>query len=307
MSYLNPDQFQCLQGGCPLSCCCGWRIGLDEATEQHWRETEPSLSANWFGALECRGEPEFQVCLLAQTPQGCCRLMDTDGLCGPHKAKGIDYKPETCRRFPTIDLPGTRQSLSLACPEAGRQLLENDLDLQAVEPSWRRFSQLRDFANGLFVDWHEVDSGAADKLWQWLQASLPEAVWQAGDRPVPRTASDLASAMSDIDQYEKEILSRYFQQSALHLGLPHKPYAGDSAASVTQLSVLLLALLIVLVRYQEQGIKLSTAQTGLIIAHLERQWGHPSSGLALLQQEPWLAQLDWREPLLALLVETLDV
>lgn len=308
MSYLNPEQFDCLQGECPLSCCCGWRIGLDEATEQRWQATDKALSDSWFGALDCRGEPEFQVCLLGQSPQGCCKLMDDDGLCQPHKAMGIDYKPETCRRFPQLDLPSGQHSLSLACPEVGRLLLEGHHALEPPESSWHHFSQLRAFADKLFVDWHEEDGQAAGKLWQFVQSSIPESVWQATDAPVNcGELPDPVGAYSVISEHERNILSRYFYQLALHLGLPHKPYAGDASASVTQLSVLLSALLMILGRYRQQGVELNNGQTGLIIAYLERQWGHPSSGLELLRLQPWLAQLDWREPTLSLLVENLDV
>lgn len=302
---LNFQNFNCLQGKCPLSCCCGWRIGLDEETEARWRALDQKLNQSWFAALDCVGPEGFQVCLLGQDEAGCCHLMDENGLCIPHRQQGETYKPETCRRFPMITIPATSQSsLSLACPEVGRLLLEGNV--QDSDIKLDNFKSLQSFASGMFVDWHEPEQLAASRLWDWVYHSLPSGVWPALGLTQPSKTPTIESVLSTLMMNECSSLQRYYQQSALHLGLPDHAYGGETVASLVQLVVLLLGLCQVLHICREQGLVLDTAKTGLAIAYIERQWGHPSSGMDLVEREPWLAQLDWREPLLGQLVSAQD-
>lgn len=121
-SYYN--DFHCLAGACPDSCCQAWEVEIDPET----------------AALYCRlpgelGEAIRQVMrtendeIWLENSGGRCPMWREDGLCRIQAALGEDALSQVCRAFPRL-----RQDygdfielgLEMSCPEAARIMLEAD-------------------------------------------------------------------------------------------------------------------------------------------------------------------------------------
>ena len=152
MKVLKPgyyDDFQCLMGKCPLTCCKGWKIEIDEETLDYYRRLPGSFGKQVRKAIDW---PEERFSLR----NGCCSLMTEEGLCEIHSHLGEEALCDTCRDYPRHMevFPYYRElSLSLSCPEAAVQILEKsaarnkDLFLETEEEELLEFE---DFDSNLF-------------------------------------------------------------------------------------------------------------------------------------------------------------
>ena len=110
--YVN--QFHCLAGDCPDTCCKDWQIILDEDALARYRATE-------------NGETRFRE------EGGRCVLLRDDGLCPIQAAYGAEALCRTCYTHPrfTEEYGQTAElTLSLSCPEAARLLLTHEAPLR---------------------------------------------------------------------------------------------------------------------------------------------------------------------------------
>lgn len=139
--------FQCLAGDCPLTCCRGWEVVVDEGFLSALSEAPSHLQSIFRTGLHCdpQGESSFRA-----GPDGACPLLLPDGLCAIQRDWGADRLPVHCAQHPRFwEEYGCRRELSLAvsCPEAARLLLEqrgfavdeaddggNDLPFDGVDP-----------------------------------------------------------------------------------------------------------------------------------------------------------------------------
>ncbi|WP_369281992.1 flagellin lysine-N-methylase [Oscillibacter sp. GMB15532] len=122
------EQFQCLAGACPHSCCQGWEVVVDEASAEFYRTLPEPLGERLRAALQTEdGEDYF-----ALTDTGRCPFWDTDGLCAIHRALGPERTSEVCRSHPRFieDYGPLRETnLVASCPEACRLLLSSSAPL----------------------------------------------------------------------------------------------------------------------------------------------------------------------------------
>lgn len=123
MNYRKQDdyeQFKCVGGKCPSSCCKGWEIVIDESSIENY--------VNYTGAFKNRltegidfAEGVFLQC------DGRCSMLNKDDLCDLQIHMGEDALCNTCYDFPRHmeEFDSVREfSLSLSCPEAAKMLLE---------------------------------------------------------------------------------------------------------------------------------------------------------------------------------------
>ncbi len=123
MQYITPDyysEFHCIGGACPLTCCAGWQIVIDEETLSLY-EQAPGPLGDYI-----RKQVDWQNGTFYHT-QGRCNCLREDGLCQIYKeCQSEDYWSDTCRSYPrhTEEFEGVREiSLGLSCPEAARIIL----------------------------------------------------------------------------------------------------------------------------------------------------------------------------------------
>ena len=127
--YLSCNEdFVCLAGACPDTCCRDWEIALDEPALEFYRSAPGALGEEVRAQITDDDGPCFQL------KGGYCPLLDEQGLCRIQKAWGAEALTQNCDYFPRFyEIYGgtTELSLSLACPEAARRLLQ-DKSLQLI-------------------------------------------------------------------------------------------------------------------------------------------------------------------------------
>ena len=115
------DQFACLAGNCPDTCCGAWHVIVDEKSLEYYRSVDSRLGEQIRISLtEMDGEPCFAM------EGGRCRLLTSDGLCAVQQELGEQALCRSCAFYPRfITEIGARRELglSLSCPEATRLIL----------------------------------------------------------------------------------------------------------------------------------------------------------------------------------------
>ena len=124
--YVN--QFHCLAGHCPDTCCKDWQIILDEDAMARYRAMPGALGEQVRAAmLTQNGETRFRE------QDGKCVLLREDGLCPIQAAYGAEALCRTCFTHPrfTEEYGQTAElTLSASCPAAARLLLEHEAPLR---------------------------------------------------------------------------------------------------------------------------------------------------------------------------------
>lgn len=116
------DEFQCLAGKCPDSCCKEWEVEIDNRTTAYYRSLPGALGDSLRAVL--KDDPQWGTVMTIQ--DGRCPMWRTDGLCRIQAELGHDALCKTCREFPRLqhDYGTFRElGLELSCPEAARLIL----------------------------------------------------------------------------------------------------------------------------------------------------------------------------------------
>lgn len=123
------DAFRCVAGACPQTCCAAWEIVVDpDAQDAYLRLRHPlAEKLRRVMRVDADGDTYF-----AQS-DGRCPFLCADGLCELQRTLGEQSLCRTCRDFPRWEVllcDRVEQGLSLACPEAARQLLARTAPLR---------------------------------------------------------------------------------------------------------------------------------------------------------------------------------
>ena len=119
------EQFHCLAGRCPHSCCIGWEVVLDEDHAQRYLTGDDPLSRR---AAEAMVYDETEDAFAFPLSGGRCPFLDGEDLCALHRAWGAEATPLTCQTHPRFTEefgPFAERTLSAACPAANALLLGN--------------------------------------------------------------------------------------------------------------------------------------------------------------------------------------
>lgn len=146
------EQFRCLAGACPHTCCEKWEVVLDEDTAALYKTVPGPLGNKLRAAM--REDEEGDLCFPFNGDR--CPFLDGDNLCEIHRQLGETATSVTCREHPrfTEDYGAFREiTLSASCPAA------NALLLGSGEPL-----TFRELEAG------EMEEPAGD---QWLAGLLP--------------------------------------------------------------------------------------------------------------------------------------
>ena len=123
------DAFRCIAGACPQTCCAAWEIVVDPDAQDAYLRLQHPLAEKLRRVMrvDVDGDTYF-----AQT-DGRCPFLCADGLCELQRTLGEQSLCRTCRDFPRWEVllcDRVEQGLSLACPEAARQLLARTAPLR---------------------------------------------------------------------------------------------------------------------------------------------------------------------------------
>ncbi len=124
------DEFQCLMGECPQSCCKGWRIPLDDKAIRRFRNEKGLWGMRLRAAMHGKVQPSFSPYCFR------CPFLRLDGKCGMQIKKGEDYLAEICRTYPRIRFcpgPYTELQLDLSCVHVAELFLKHQEDQFFVE------------------------------------------------------------------------------------------------------------------------------------------------------------------------------
>lgn len=124
MEIIKPnyyDDFSCLAGSCPATCCAGWEVVIDENALRYYDTLEGNIGSLIRNAMT---EMDGDICFGLQDSN--CRMLRPDGLCEIQKELGHDALCRSCALFPRfITEVGLRREIgiSISCPEAARLVL----------------------------------------------------------------------------------------------------------------------------------------------------------------------------------------
>lgn len=126
------EQFRCLAGDCPHSCCIGWEVVLDPDTVERYEAVEGPLGEKLRAAMRQDDEGDFCFPLRG----GRCPFLDGENLCEIHRTLGREATSVTCQEHPRFieDYGPFREiTFSASCPEANRLLLSSTAPLTFTE------------------------------------------------------------------------------------------------------------------------------------------------------------------------------
>ncbi len=120
------EHFSCLASGCPDTCCAGWEIVIDEATERCYRTLDGAIGKEVRRVMTADedGDTVFTQCGKR------CPFLNEQNLCRLRMALGWEYTSEICREHPrfTEEYDGfTEYSLSLSCPAVCRLVFSSPI------------------------------------------------------------------------------------------------------------------------------------------------------------------------------------
>ena len=115
------DEFRCLAGDCPDSCCQEWDVDVDEKSAAFYRGLPGELGDRLREVLQ---DTEAGTVMTIQ--DGRCPMWRADGLCRIQAELGEGALCQVCRQFPRLrhdygDF--VELGLELSCPEAARRIL----------------------------------------------------------------------------------------------------------------------------------------------------------------------------------------
>lgn len=119
------EQFHCLAGACPHTCCAKWEVVIDEETTLRYFDVPGPLGDKLRTVLQY--DADGDACF--PLDGGRCPFLDGEGLCEIHRTLGQDATSITCREHPRFveDYGPFREvTLSASCPAANALLLGSE-------------------------------------------------------------------------------------------------------------------------------------------------------------------------------------
>ncbi len=150
MRYIIPyyyDDFRCIAGDCPATCCAQWQIMIDEDSLDTYAQVKGDFGSYLKNSIDWEEGSFYQY-------QGCCAMLNEQGLCELQKELGAEALCDTCRLYPrhVEEYEGLREySLTLSCPEAARMMLTDTKKLHLIEWETDEEEEFEDFDYLMFT------------------------------------------------------------------------------------------------------------------------------------------------------------
>lgn len=120
------DEFACIGAECPLTCCGGWMIAMEEKTLKDYRMMGGEIGRFARKGVTYNSDLQSYVVQLRDT-DGMCPMLDEDQLCKIVLNKGNKKLCRACSSFPreTVRSYDTDEKyIFLGCPKAAQLLFE---------------------------------------------------------------------------------------------------------------------------------------------------------------------------------------
>ena len=124
MIYTRPDyfnEFKCIAGNCPDTCCAGWQIVIDDESLKKYKKIKGDYIWKVMSCVDWEEE------CFRQDNDKRCAFLNSDNLCDLYKNVGEESLCKTCRDYPrhTEEFEGVREvTLSASCLVVARILME---------------------------------------------------------------------------------------------------------------------------------------------------------------------------------------
>lgn len=183
MRYLKPDYFEdfkCIAGECPDTCCAGWQIMIDDKSLNYYGEVPGSFGKRLRDSIDWQ-EGAFYQC------EKRCAFLNEKDLCDIYTELGEGALCQTCTNYPrhVEEFEGLREyTLSLSCPVAAKMILgqekfpvflenEDDAEDELAEEfedfDILLFTQLEDARAVVMKHLKDADMCLEEKLAMYLQ------------------------------------------------------------------------------------------------------------------------------------------
>lgn len=120
------DEFACIGAECPLTCCGGWMIAMEEKTLKDYRMMGGEIGRFARKGVTYNSDLQSYIVRLRDT-DGMCPMLNEDQLCEIVLNKGNKKLCRTCATFPreTVRSYDTDEKyIFLGCPKAAHLLFE---------------------------------------------------------------------------------------------------------------------------------------------------------------------------------------
>ena len=132
MRYRKPqfyDNFHCIAGDCPDTCCAGWQILIDQESLEKYSSVNTDFGTRLLNSIDW-----YQGAFEQYNKR--CSFLNDENLCDLYQEMGADALCQTCRMYPrhVEEFEDLREySLSLSCPEAARIMLSTEEKTKFIE------------------------------------------------------------------------------------------------------------------------------------------------------------------------------
>ena len=150
MIILKPDyyeEFSCIAGDCPDTCCRGWQIVIDEESISRYR----TVVEHYREVLDKNIDWKEEVFNLDEQKR--CAFLTKENLCDMYKNLGKDSLCKTCRTYPRHieEFENIREiNLSLSCPEVARILINKKEPVSYISEETEENEEFDEFDPFLF-------------------------------------------------------------------------------------------------------------------------------------------------------------
>lgn len=124
------DDFKCIGGDCPDTCCAGWQIVIDDKSLENYEQYVGHFAKRLDQGID------WNQGVFCQQADGRCSMLNDGGLCDMILNMGEDDLCQTCALYPrhVEEFEGLREwSLSLSCPVAAHMVLSCTEPVRFVE------------------------------------------------------------------------------------------------------------------------------------------------------------------------------
>lgn len=141
MNYKQPryfNEFRCVGGTCPISCCCGWEISWTRDEIDKVKKS-PKCSKELRTLLENGFHPspdgvanKFSVSL---GEDGSCPFLTEDKFCRIQRELGAKYLSNTCLYYPRIYIPSKHhayRACHMTCPSVVSFLINDENSTELI-------------------------------------------------------------------------------------------------------------------------------------------------------------------------------
>ena len=126
----NYEDFCCMKGQCPHTCCKNWIIAIDEDTEKAIKKRIHKANLKDKILLKLSMHREKNGIVSIRKIMGTCPYYTREGLCGHEKCGNMELMPLICRMYPrrVVQIGDSRVevTMELSCFSAALWFLKND-------------------------------------------------------------------------------------------------------------------------------------------------------------------------------------